>query len=75
MMQKSDISIAASLLTKVKASPVAPARPVRPTPENQSGPDPAENHGKTMGKPWENGGLTKKHWDFMAFHGIHGING
>ena len=30
---------------------------------------------KTMGKPWENGGLTKKHWDFMAFHGIHGING
>jgi hypothetical protein len=30
-----------------------------------------ENHGKTMGKPWENhgenGGFTKKHGDFMGF--------
>ena len=54
----------ASLLTKVKASPVAPARPVRPTPlmGRESGPI----QRKALGKPWENGGFTKKHWDFMG---------
>ena len=25
-----------------------------------------EKHGKTMGKPWENGDLTKKHYDLMV---------
>ena len=27
----------------------------------------ASNHGKTMGKPWENGDLSKKTVDLMGF--------
>ena len=34
------------------------------------GGEPSKNHGKTLGKPWENGGLMKFNgilWDFMGF--------
>ena len=29
-----------------------------------------EKHGKTMGKPWENGALMVVEWDFMGFESI-----